>query len=126
MINAALVVSFAIQLWVTYYVTWNGLDLREKSSWLYGLISGICGLIAGLAIVFYLGNVNTRDLLAVSLGVSFLFTFSTMVSGVVMRYHQKNSKVRDNSIKTLYRSLKKKKNKNYFANLAEKLLEKFI
>lgn len=126
MINSALVVSFAIQLWITYYVTRNGLDLREKSSWLYGSISGICGLVAGLAMVFFLGNVNTRDLIAVSLGVSFLFNFSTMVSGVVMRYHQKNSIIRDNSIKILYRSLKKKKNKNYFAKLAEKFLEKFI
>ena len=121
-----IIISFVILLWVILYVTSNGLDLKKRSSWLYGLISFFCGFVSSLAITIYLGEGIILRHVITSLVVGAIFAFVTMFQGGVMRFHQRNATIRDGRIKNIFLRLKKKKEANFFERLAQKILEKFI
>lgn len=112
-----IIISTCIFLWISLDTTFNGLDLRKKSSWLYGVVGFLCGLAVGTAIT---SNLSTGLLTGA------IFAIAIMLNGAVMRSHQRNSKIQDDKIRTLYLQLKKRKDTNFFARLAQKILEKFI
>lgn len=44
-----IIICFLVFIWIGFTVSFMGFDLREKISWIYGLISFFAGLFWGLS-----------------------------------------------------------------------------
>jgi hypothetical protein len=103
---------------LTFVVTesvacYKGLDLKKRSSWLYGVISFLSGLVLG----FSLGN----DLIEI-LELAVLFTVFTLLGGVVMRRHKQKYEGRTGPLLLKYG---KEDDTSFFAKIVRRLLNKY-
>ena len=64
---------------IGYIASFQGLDLRKRSSWLYGAISFLCGLALIIAL-----DGNLID----GLKAGVIFAFLTLAGGATMRRHK--------------------------------------
>ncbi len=76
---AVIVVSFVALIWMVIVVSFHGLDLRKRSSWLYGAVSFLSGLALGIAL--------TSNLIE-SLKMGTIFAFGVMFTGAIMLRHK--------------------------------------
>jgi len=92
----------------------KGLDLRRWSSWLYGVIGFLSGLVLGITLT---GN------LIESLKVGGIFAFLTLVSGVAMRRHKQ--RYNEDTARSLLLQYGKEDDSSLFAKLVRILLGKY-
>jgi hypothetical protein len=93
--------------------SWKGLDLRRGSSWLYGVISFLCGLLLGFGL-----SVNLFE----GLIAGAIFAFLTLLSGAIMRRHKLKYKGMASSLLLQYG---KEGDLSFFAKLVRRLLGKY-
>ncbi len=93
--------------------SFQGLDLRKRSSWLYGAISFLCGLALGFVLS---GN------LIESLKGGAIFAFMTLVGGATMRWHKQRYEGKARSLLLQYGQ---GDHPSLFAKLVKKLLDKY-
>lgn len=67
---------------VVVICTYNGLDLKKWSSWLYGLYGLITGLLMGLMRVNFKGGLQ----------LGLLFAFAVLYGGATTRWHKQRYK----------------------------------
>lgn len=72
-------VSLVAYLVLGVVASLHGLDLRKRSSWLYGAISFLGGLAGGFAL---------SGSLIEGLKAGFVFAFLILFTGVTMRWHK--------------------------------------
>jgi hypothetical protein len=118
-------IIFIICIILGLYATSNGLDLNSRTSWFVVIVSPFFGFLLGFGLVSLTGGAINKQIDA-GVGMSFIYSFAILLQGLIMRHHLKNSKKRDDKIKYLFLQLKKREGKNFFARLAEKILEKII
>jgi hypothetical protein len=110
-----IVISFIVFIWVLFVVSFQGLDLRKQSDWLYGVVGFFCGLALGIAIS---GKVIE------SLSIGAIFAFMILFIGVTMR--RNNQKYGHwTATKSLVRKYEKEDNPSLFAKLVKKLFDRF-
>jgi hypothetical protein len=104
-------ISLAVFIWIGFVVSFQGLDLRKRSDWLYGVSGFLCGLALGIAISGnFIGSLN----------IGAIFAFMTLFSGVTMRRHKQ--KYGGIAAKSLVRKYGKEDDPSVFAKLVRKLL----
>ena len=111
--TVVIAVSLVVFIWIVFVVSFQGLDLRKRASWLYGALGFLSGLALGTAIS---GN------LIESLNIGAIFAFMILFAGVTMRWH--NQKYRGMA-KSLVRKYGKEDPPSLFAKLVKKLLGKY-
>ena len=107
-----IVVSLVALVTMGYVASFKGLDLRRRSSWLYGVISFVCGLVLIMGL-----NGNLID----GLKAGGIFALVTLISGATMRWH----KQRYNDDKARSLLLQYGKGESLFAKLVRILLGKY-
>jgi len=106
-------VSFTVFIWIVFVASFQGLDLRKRSSWLYGVYGFLSGLALGTAI-----NGNLIEGLNIGAMVAFIVLFT----GVTMRRHKQKY---EGMAKSLVRKYEKEDPPSLFAKLVRKLLDKY-
>ena len=109
-IVVSLVASFVMQS-VAFF---QGLDLRKRSSWLYGAFSFLCGLALIIAL-----NGNLID----GLKGGALFAFLILFGGATMRRHKQ--KYNEDYARSLLLQYGQKDPPSLFTKLVRKLLGKY-
>lgn len=107
------------------YTASNGLDISRKISWLIILFSSLFGILLGAGLIALTGG-STQEQINAGFALGFILSILTLFQGLIMRRHLKNSVRRDEIIKVLHLQLKERRNKNYFARIAEKILGLFV
>ena len=112
--TVVIVVSLIVLLAMVYVASYKGLDLKRRSSWLYGVISFLCGfaLIMGL-------NGNLID----GLTAGAIFAFLTLFIGATMRWHKQ--RYNEDKARSLLLQYGKEDDPSLFAKLIRKLLGKY-
>lgn len=112
--TVVIVASLVALLAMGYVASFRGLDLRRRSSWVYGLISFLCGiaLIIGL-------NGNLID----GLKAGAIFAFVTLFTGATMRRHKQ--KYDQDTARSLLLKYGKEDDSSLFAKLVRILLGKY-
>jgi hypothetical protein len=113
--TAVIIIGFVVLIWIEFAVPFQGLDLRKRSDWLYGILAFLSGLVLGTAI-----NGNLID----GLGTGTIFAFLTLFTGVMSRRH-KQKYGRWTATKSLVRKYEKEDNPSLFAKLVKKLFDKY-
>jgi ABC-type Mn2+/Zn2+ transport system permease subunit len=108
------VVSLVVLLIVGSVASFKGLDLRRRSSWLYGGISFLCGLALGISLS---GN------WVESLKVGAIIAFVTLFTGATMRRHKQ--KYNEDYARSLLLKYGKEDDSSLFAKLVRRLLSKY-
>ena len=111
--TVVMVVSLAVLLAVGYGVSIMGLDLKRRSSWLYGVIS----FLAGVVLIMGLNGSLIDGLIA---GV--IFMFMTLLSGVTRRRHKQEF---EGKFRSLVIEYSKDDDPSLFAKLVRKLFGKY-
>jgi len=111
--TVVIVVSLAALLAIVYVASLKGLDLKRRSSWLYGVIS----FLSGVAVIMGL-NGNLID----GLKVGAIFAFLTLFTGTTMRWHNQRYRGMASSLLLKYG---KEDDPSLFAKLVRKLLGKY-
>jgi len=109
-IAVSLIVFFLIGCIASY----QGLDLRKPSSWLYGAISFLCGLALGLSL---------NAALIESLKTGGLFAVLILAGGAAMRRHKQKYNV--DTARFLLLKYGKEDDPSLFAKLVRVLLGKY-
>ena len=107
-------VSFTVFIWIVFVAYFQGLDLRKRSSWLYGVFGFLCGLALGTAI-----NGNLIE----GLNIGTIFAFMILLAGVTTR--RNNQKYGSMTAKSLVRKYGKEDPPSLFTKLVQKLLGKY-
>jgi len=105
---AASLVAFSI---IGFIASFQGLDLRKWSSWLYGALAFVFGFAMGSAISNGIEGLKT----------GFLFAFLTLFTGATMRWHKQRFQGRARSLVLRY---DKAGESSLLAKLVRKLLGK--
>ena len=106
-------VSLAAFIWIAFVVSFQGLDLRKRSSWLYVAFGFFCGLALIIAI-----NGNLIE----GLKIGSIFAFIILFTGVTMRGESQKSK---RMARSLARKYGKEDPPSLFAKLVKKLFDKY-
>jgi len=111
--TVVIVASLIVFVVMGYAASLKGIDLRRWSSWLYGVISFLCGfvLIMGL-------NGNLMD----GLLAGAIFALLTLVNGVTTRWHKQRY---EGMARSLLLQYGKEDDKSLFAKLVRRLLGKY-
>ena len=113
MTTVVIAVSLVAFFVMGYVASFQGLDLRKRSSWLYGVISFLCGLVP----LFLLsGN------LIEGLKGGAIFAFLTLFIGATRRRHKQRS---ESMTKSLLLKYGKEDDPSLFAKLVKRLLGKY-
>ena len=101
--------------WTLSIVSFQGLDLRERSSWLYVAVGFLCGLAL---------STDISNNLIESLIMGAMVAFIVLFTGVTMRRHKQ--KYGDMvATKSLVRKYGKEDPPSLFAKLVKKLFDKY-
>ena len=73
---------------VSAIATFRGLELRKRSSWLYGLYGFLSGFLIGFLRSDGAGGLQLDTNLTLSLQGGALFAFMVMYSGAMTRWHR--------------------------------------
>jgi len=111
--TVVIAVSLVGFIWIQFVVSFQGLDLRKRASWLYGVLGFLCGLALSTAIS---GN------LIESLKIGIIFAFMTLLAGVMRRQHKQKY---GGMAKDLVQKYGKEDPPSLFAKLVKKLLGKY-
>ncbi len=111
--TVVIVFSLVVFIWIVFVVSFQGLDLRKWSDWLYGIYGFLSGLALGTAI-----NGNLIE----GLNMGFIFAFMILFTGVTMRRHKQKY---GGMAKDLVRKYEKEDPPSLFAKLVKKLLGKY-
>lgn len=112
--TVGMVVSLSVFFVIGCIVSFQGLDLRKWSSWLYGIISFLCGLALGFSL-----SANLVE----SLKGGALFAILTLAGGAAMRRHKQ--KYSEDMARSLLIKYGKEEDPSLFARLVRKLLNKY-
>lgn len=111
-------VGIAISLIVFFVIgciaSFQGFDLRKRSSWIYGAISFLCGIALGLSL-----SANLIE----SLKGGALFAVLTLAGGAAMRRHKQ--KYNEDMARSLLLKYGKEDDSSLFAKLIRRLLSKY-
>jgi hypothetical protein len=113
--TVVIIISLAVFIWVGFVVSFQGLDLRKRSDWLYVVF----GFLSGLA----LGTAISGDLIG-SLNIGTIFAIMTLFTGATMRRH-KQKYGRWTATKSLVRKYEKEDDPSLFAKLVRKIFGKY-
>ena len=102
--------SLVVLLAIGYLASLKGLNLRKKSSWLYGVLSFLCGF----ALIMGLSGDPVDGLTAGG-----IFAFVTLVTGSTMRWHKQRY---EGKAKSLLLEYGKEDDTSFFAKLVRRLL----
>ncbi len=111
--TAVIVVSLVVLLAIVLIASFNGLDLRKRSSWLLGVIS----FLGGVALIIGL-NGNLID----GLTAGGIFAFMTLLGGATMRWHKQRY---EGMAKSLFSQYGRQDDPSFFAKLVRSLLRKY-
>ena len=111
--SAVIILSLVTLLGIGTIASFKGLDLRRWSSWVYGAVSFVCGLLAGLSL-------SSNLLESTKMGV--LFVFMTLLTGAAMRWHKQRY---EGMAKSLFLRYGKEDDPSLFAKLVRRLLGKY-
>lgn len=111
---AVMVVGFFLLIWVAFAVSFQGLDLRKRSSWLYVVV----GFASGAA----LGTVASENFID-NLITGLMFATLALFVGATMRQHKR--KYGSATARSLAQRSEEKRPSSLFAKLARKLLDKY-
>jgi hypothetical protein len=112
--TVVIIVNLVVLIWIMFVVSFQGLDLRKRSSWLYGAIGFLCGVALSIDI-----SSNLIENLIMGAMVAFMILFI----GVTMRRHkQKYGRV---TVKSLVRKYGKDDSPSLFAKLVKRLFDKY-
>ena len=111
--TVVIVVSLAVLLAVLYVASIMGLDLKRRSSWLYGVIS----FLSGVVLIMGLDGNLIDGLIA---GV--IFAFLTLLSGASRHQHKQEF---EGKIRSLLIEYIKDDDPSLFAKLVRKLFGKY-
>ena len=111
--TVVIAIGFLTFLAMEALASFNGLDLRRLSSWLYGVINFLAGIVIGFGL--------TSNLIE-GLKVGGLLAFLTLVGGVATRWHKQRYHGMAGS---LLRKYGKEDNVSFFAKLLRRLLDKY-
>ena len=111
--TVVIVIGLLTLLVIQAVASFKGFDLRRWSSWLYGVISFLAGVLLGFVLT---GN------LIESLKAGGLLAFLTLVVGVTMRSHKKRYEGMAGSLLLKYG---KQDDTSFFAKLVRRLLSKY-
>ena len=106
-------IGFTGLLAVMYVVSFKGLDLKRRSSWLYGVIS----LLGGVALIMGL-NGNLID----GLKAGGFFAVVTLLGGATMRWHKQRY---ERMVISLLSQYGKEDDPSLFAKLVRRLLGRY-
>lgn len=109
--TVVIVISLVILIWMIFIASFYGLDIKKRSSWWYGAISFLCGLVLGLVIASNLIE-------GLKIGVA--FAFLTLFTGTNTRRHKLETKKMTESLLLQY---KNEELPPLIAYLVKKLLE---
>jgi len=107
-------VSLIVFFLIGSIASFQGLDLRKPSSWLYGAISFLCGLALGLSL-----SANLIE----SLKGGTLFAVLTLTAGAAMLRHKQKYNV--DTARSLLLKYGKEDDPSLFAKLVRALLGKY-
>ena len=111
--TVVIIVSWVTVLAVGFVASFKGLDLRRKTSWLYGVIS----FLGGFALIMgQNGNVNN------ALVAGCIFAFLTLFAGAMRRVHKQKY---EGMAKPLLLNYGKDDDPSFFAKLVRSLLSKY-
>jgi len=110
--TVVIVVSLVVLIWMGFVVSFQGLDLRKWSSWLYG----VTGFLSGLVLGFVLSSS-----LIEGLKMGAISAFMILLGGVARRRHNQKYK---GMAKSLARKYGKEDPPSLFAKLVIKLFGK--
>lgn len=96
-----------------FIVSFRGLDLRKRSSWLIGAFSFLCGFAMGILL-----SGNRIE----GLKVGTAFAFLILVGGATMRWHNQRY---GGKARILFSRYEKEESPSVFVKLVMKLLEKY-
>lgn len=111
--SVVIAVSFLVFILTGAVATYKGFDLKRGSSWLYGAISFLCGLV----IISSLGG-NLIE----SLKAGAIFAFLTLFTGAIMRRHNQTY---TGMARTLLLKYGKEDDPSLFAKLVRGLLGRY-
>lgn len=111
--TVVIIVSLAVFFLAGSIASWKGLDLRRGSSWLYGVISFLCGLAGGFSLT---GS------LIVGLETGVIFAFLTLLSGATRRRHKQRY---EGMARSLLLKYGKENDPSLFAKLVRRLLGRY-
>lgn len=103
-----------VTLFVIEYIAFQGLDLRKRSSWLYGAFGFLCGLALGFLLS---GN------LIEGLKGGALFAFLILSGGATMRRHKQ--RYNEDKARSLLLQYGQKDPPSLFTKLVKKLLGRY-
>ena len=112
--TVVIAVSLVAFFVIGYIASFQGLDLRKRSSWLYGVISFLCGLALGFVLS---GN------LIESLKGGAILAFLTLFGGATMRRHKQ--KYNEDYARSLLLQYGQKDPPSLFTKLVKKLLGRY-
>jgi hypothetical protein len=104
--------SLVAFIWIAFIVSFQGLDLRKWSSWLYSVFGFLCGLALSTAIS---GN------LIGSLKFGAIFGCMTLFVGVTMRRHNQET---ERTIRDLLQEYENEEHPSIIGRLVRKLFGK--
>jgi uncharacterized membrane protein YfcA len=112
--TVVIAIGLLIILAMEAIVSYKGLDLRNWSSWLYGVINFLAGVVLGFAL--------TSNLIE-SLKVGGLLAFLTLLAGVTRRRHKQ--KYNEEMARSLLLKYGREDDSSFFAKFVRKLLNKY-
>jgi hypothetical protein len=111
--TVVIVVSFLVFMVTGAIATYKGLDVKRGSSWLYGAIGFLCGVV----MIFSMSG-NLID----SLKAGVIFAFLILFTGATMRHHKQRY---TGMAKSLLLQYGKEDDPTLFAKLVRRLLGKY-
>src|SRR5689334_6941006 len=112
--TVGIVVSLIVFFLVGCIVSFQGLDLRKRSSWFFGAISFLCGLALGLSL-----GANLFE----GFKGGALFAVLTLLGGAAMRRHKKI--YNEDMARSLLLKYGKEDDPSLFSKLVRKLLDRY-
>jgi membrane protease YdiL (CAAX protease family) len=108
-------ISSVALFWALSIASFQGLDLKKRSSWLYVAVGFLCGIAL---------STDISNNLIESLTAGAIVAFIVLFTGVVMRRH-KQKYGRWTATKSLVRKYEREDNPSLFAKLVKKLFDKY-
>jgi hypothetical protein len=112
--TVGIAVSLIVFFVIGYIASFQGLDLRKWSSWLYSVLSLLCCLALGLSL-----GANLIE----SFKGGALFAILTLAGGAAMRRHKQ--KYNEDMARSLLLKYGKEDDSSSFAKLVRRLLSKY-
>jgi hypothetical protein len=108
-------ISSVALFWALSIASFQGLDLRKRSSWLYVAVGFLCGIAL---------STDISNNFIESLTIGAMFALMVLFAGVTMRRH-KQKYGRWTATKALVRKYEKEDDPSLFAKLVRKIFGKY-